>query len=94
MCEGYVLPRSAHQLKLEQLLQKNQLDLREALSSLPDLQGDEQRRQFQFFRSCTKTALDPDSDYWSDLILSLCHTEPSVRYAVLALGGLHESIHH
>ena len=59
-----------------------------------DLAGEqEERRAFHFFRNNSIMALQGyfDSEFWSRLVLQACHTEPTIRHAVIALGSLHET---
>lgn len=53
-----------------------------------------ERRSFDFFRSRTSPGISGyfESSLWTRLILQASHSEPAVRYAVTALGALHEKI--
>jgi hypothetical protein len=55
--------------------------------------GDEAERQsLHFFRRQTlqKSAIYFESEFWSRLVLQLCHSQPVIRHAVAALGALHQ----
>ena len=57
------------------------------------IDGDEQeKRTFHFFRERTIPGLCGffDSDIWERLVLQTTFQEPAIRYAVFALGSLHE----
>lgn len=55
----------------------------------------EERRGFEFFRSCTVPHLSGfDSSLWHQLILQVSHHEAAIRHAVIALGALHQRFMH
>ena len=56
--------------------------------------SDEDRRCFDFFLHRTVSSLSGfwDSDFWSCLVLRATHHQPAIRYAILALGSLHEHL--
>ncbi|CAK7220559.1 hypothetical protein SEUCBS140593_004274 [Sporothrix eucalyptigena] len=65
-------------------------------SRLPTLQpweSAEEKRSFDFFQHITAPRLagDLDAVFWRVLVLQICHTEPAVRHAVLAISSLHET---
>lgn len=51
-----------------------------------------EKRYFQFFRQKTIASTNSivDSRFWDRLVLQACHTEPTIRHAVLALSSLHQ----
>ena len=51
-----------------------------------------EKRYFQFFRQKTiaSTNSTVDSRFWDRTILQACHSEPTIKYAVLALSSLHQ----
>ncbi|GKZ18177.1 hypothetical protein AbraIFM66951_000350 [Aspergillus brasiliensis] len=59
--------------------------------SLPGLESDE-RRCLQFFEHNTIPMLVgyADSEVWQRLVLQMCHREPAVCHAVVALSAFHE----
>ncbi|CAK7225860.1 hypothetical protein SBRCBS47491_006032 [Sporothrix bragantina] len=52
----------------------------------------QEKRAFDFFRHTTAPCLagDLDAVFWRVLVLQICHTEPAVWHAVLAVSSLHE----
>jgi hypothetical protein len=59
-----------------------------------DITGDpDERRSLYYFRARTTDDLSGcfDSNFWNRLVLQLCHTEPAVKHAVVALGAAHEA---
>ncbi|TAQ84266.1 hypothetical protein B7494_g7405 [Chlorociboria aeruginascens] len=52
-----------------------------------------EKRAFHYFQTQTVTELSGffQSDFWSKIVLQVCHFAPSVLHAVIALGALHES---
>lgn len=67
-----------------------------ALDSLPQLNGPDEQRSFQFYQFVTAPHLasDHDSSLWTVMALRLSHTRLSVRHAILAVGSLHEAVAH
>ena len=55
---------------------------------------DQEKRAFQFFQHITALCLagDLDAVFWRVLVPQICHTEPAVRHAVLAVSSLHEAL--
>ena len=51
-----------------------------------------ERLYFDFFRSKTTPATNQlfDCDFWSRGVPQLCHSEPSIKHAVLAISALHQ----
>ncbi|MCJ1467591.1 hypothetical protein MMC07_006216 [Pseudocyphellaria aurata] len=61
---------------------------------LPMFPGDqEERRYFSVFRSCTAPLFTGyyETEFWDKFLLQICHAEPVVHHAVVALASLHES---
>lgn len=59
-----------------------------------DIKGDpDERRSLSYFRARTTDDLSGcfDSNFWNQLVLQLCHTEPAVKHAVVALGAALEA---
>lgn len=54
----------------------------------------QEKRSFEFFQHITAPILagDLDAIFWRVLVLQICHTEPAVRHAVLAISSLHEAL--
>lgn len=54
------------------------------------------RRYFDFFRNRTVRDISGhfESPLWNRLVLQASHSEPAIRYAVIALGALHEITGH
>lgn len=50
-----------------------------------------EKRYFQFFRQKTTVSTNRlmNSRFWDRIVLQMCHVEPAVKYAVLALSSLH-----
>lgn len=70
-----------------------------SLPRLPNLlpwDSAEEKRSFNFFQHITAPVLagDLDAVIWRVLVLQICHTEPAVRHAILAISSLHEALHH
>ncbi|KAJ5291369.1 hypothetical protein N7478_000620 [Penicillium angulare] len=59
----------------------------------PGINPDE-KRALVFFQSWTVPSLTGyfDSRLWTDLVLPMCHAEPAVSHAVVALSSLHEDL--
>lgn len=51
-----------------------------------------EKRYFQFFRQKTVASTNSlmDSRFWDRIVLQICHVEPAVKHAVLALSSLHQ----
>lgn len=51
-----------------------------------------EKRYFQFFRQKTAVSTNRlmNSRFWDRIVLQMCHAEPAVKYAVLALSSLHQ----
>ncbi|KAK7931210.1 hypothetical protein PG985_001922 [Apiospora marii] len=65
------------------------------LSTLPDISSDAESHAFEFYQLVTAPMLSYgpiDHDFWSDLVLQFCHSDPPVRHAVFALSSIHESM--
>lgn len=58
------------------------------------LSGDQEHRAFDFFTSHTgpELASAMKSNFWQSLILQVCHYDPAIRHAVVALGSLSERL--
>ena len=58
------------------------------------LESAQEKRSFEFFQHITAPILagDLDAVFWRVLVLQICHTEPAVRHAVLAISSLHEAL--
>ncbi|KAF6834585.1 C6 zinc finger domain protein [Colletotrichum plurivorum] len=65
------------------------------ISLFADWNGGEQRA-FDFYRNFSAPAIFNDgaagSVLWKKLVPHLCHAEPAIRHAVLAISSLHESL--
>jgi hypothetical protein len=51
-----------------------------------------EKRYFQYFRQKTVASTNSlmNSRFWDRIVLQVCHVEPAVRHAVLALSSLHQ----
>lgn len=51
-----------------------------------------ERRYFQFFRQRTVASTNSlmNCRFWDRIVLQICHIEPAVRHAILALSSLHQ----
>lgn len=51
-----------------------------------------EKRYFQYFRRKTVASTNSlmDSRFWDRIVLQICHVEPAVKHAVLALSSLHQ----
>ncbi|EPE04963.1 c6 zinc finger domain-containing protein [Ophiostoma piceae UAMH 11346] len=67
-----------------------------SLSSSPSVSAwatsAQEKHAFDFFQNTTAPCLagDLDAVFWRVLVLQVCHSEPAVRHAVLAISSLHE----
>jgi hypothetical protein len=61
-----------------------------ALVSLRANNSAQERRSFEFYRTKTAPCLAHtlDSTFWNEFILQLSHSEPAIRYALVAIGAL------
>jgi hypothetical protein len=60
---------------------------------LSDVKGPkEDLRSFDFFRSRTASVLSGyfDSHFWGGLLLQACHSDLTIRYAMMAVSSTHE----
>ncbi|KAI9808183.1 MAG: hypothetical protein M1825_004640 [Sarcosagium campestre] len=66
--------------------------LEPSTSTGQSISGLHERRSFHFFRTRTAPQMAGffNSDFWNRLLLQASHHEPVIRYAVIALGSLHE----
>lgn len=89
-CEGYDFSRLSY-LKKEDRGVDSSLTLYRVCEGLPGV-GPEERRGFAFFQHLTVPTLTGffDNDLWTDLVLPMCHHEPAVSHAVVAVSVLHE----
>jgi hypothetical protein len=65
-----------------------------ALVSLRANNSAQERRSFEFYRTKTAPCLAHtlDSTFWNEFILQLSHSEPAIRYALVAIGALNERL--
>lgn len=65
-----------------------------ALVSLGANNSAQERRSFDFYRAKTAPCLahSLDSTFWNEFILQLSHSEPAIRYALVAIGALTERL--
>ncbi|KAH6668615.1 hypothetical protein F5X68DRAFT_216501 [Plectosphaerella plurivora] len=63
-----------------------------ALSAKADWSSSEQRA-FRFYQECSASGLfsPVSAAFWTKVIPALCYQEPAIRYAVFAIGNLHET---
>jgi hypothetical protein len=63
-----------------------------ALSAKADWSSSEQRA-FHFYQECSASGLfsPVSAAFWTKVIPALCYQEPAIRYAVFAIGNLHET---
>lgn len=63
-------------------------------SALPTLDNVHEERAFHFFLRVTVPVLASagGSEFWSSLVLKLCHLEAAVRHSIIALSVLHETV--
>ncbi|KAK5675080.1 hypothetical protein LTS10_012154 [Elasticomyces elasticus] len=82
-CDGYILPEACS----ERVLPSPSLALCTDTTS-----NALERRTFDFFRSRTAPSVSGyfNDPVWDRLVLQFCQSEPTVRYAVNAVGALHE----
>ncbi|KAL2262018.1 hypothetical protein VTK26DRAFT_2719 [Humicola hyalothermophila] len=67
---------------------------RAPLALLCDRATPDEKRAFHFFQNVTAPCLSADLDgvFWRVLVLQICHSEPAVKHAVLAVSSLHEGM--
>ncbi len=61
---------------------------------MPEWASPDEKRSFHFFQHVTAPSLSGDLDgvFWRVLVLQICHKDPAVRHAVLAVSSLHEAL--
>ncbi|KAF2483387.1 hypothetical protein BDY17DRAFT_297355 [Neohortaea acidophila] len=99
-CDGYTtipLTRGDLRMALDTLQHPHFPSALPCVLTDPAFQCVLDKRFFQFFRQCTiaSTKQTIPSAFWDSLVLQACHTHPTVKHAVLAIGAYHDSlIHH
>jgi hypothetical protein len=64
-----------------------------ALVSLGANGNTQERRSFDFYRAKTAPCCGfLDSSFWNEFLLQLSHSEPAIRYALVAIGALNERL--
>jgi hypothetical protein len=88
ICDGY-----AHLQEVENWREQHTGSLSEFVS--PIIAGNAEELQFfHFFRSQTVRQLcgPTGSNFWDHTLLQICHHEPSIRHAAIALASLHQQL--
>jgi hypothetical protein len=93
-CDGYIEQIPRNQIKKSRSPEINSCPGLTNYIPCSDIPGDaKERHSFYYFR--TKTVGDITgifaSEFWNRLVLTVSHSEPTVRHALLALSSIHES---
>lgn len=91
-CDGYAPPSFSRRDLLAASHRSASGPIIRTLCTDPAFSTDAERRQFDFFRSCTVPATNSlfGSVFWNRIVLQLAHREPAIKYAVSALSAVHQ----
>lgn len=92
-CDGYAVQQAAADNDNRFALQRRTCNAIDFDNLLLDLHGTrEELRSLDFFRSRTAPILSGyfDSNFWNRLLLQVCHSEPTIRGAVMAVSSIHK----
>lgn len=90
VCDGY-LASAASRREICHVLRRD-TNLNALFLKADCFEDNHERRYFDYFRSVTmpKSAKFFGGDFWGRRVLQISHSEPAIKYAVLAISSLHQ----